>query len=121
MSRLEIVEDWLIDWARWKARGESHVGAICTEPLHVEVDSAISTLPAPLRETVEECYLRAGDHAVHAERLGCPSFTLTRRLSRAHALLHGGMAEARARRQRTLEAEEMRRRLDAVDAAGRVR
>lgn len=95
VARQLDIEQRLIGWADWNRSGAgSSAGGEPTA--HADewlwdgaqaIDHYVAALPGKLPATLEEVYVRAGNMARHALRLGCPEDTLVRRIGRAHALL----------------------------------
>ena len=97
MARIFAIERRLGDWAIWQNR-RPHSAVSCSGAGDDDVkatERAVHALPSPLRETVEQCYLADGGMAEHASRLGCPHWTVTRRIGRAHRMLEETFVAAR--------------------------
>lgn len=134
MARIEDIERRLLNWARWKAGGQSgglgysamkwaaSVGdqgryresVIPTVDCEAsETEAALMALPSELRRTVEVVYLQGGGMAAKARRLAVTEATVYSRVEQAHRHLDRYLAEQdRARR-------EQRARVEALQAAAR--
>ena len=109
-----MIELRLADWAGWRRRRPDladDLSAWNAEPESAAMQSAIDALPTPLRETILQCYLQAGDMVEHTARLGCPQWTINRRIGRAHMILQGHFAEVRAFESIAAERVSMMKRL----------
>ena len=98
VARIGAIEQRLVDWADWKRHRAPGRDGDARRDVG-ETDDAVRALPSPLRETVERCYVAGGDMAGAAVSLGCPQWTIARRIGRAHLML---VETLRASREATL-------------------
>ena len=115
MARVAVIEERLQQWAAWK-------GAAATSPDpvgdHAETDEVVSQLSAPLRATVERLYLQDGEMPDHVAALGCPTWTITRRIGRAHQVLLELLRSRKESAQRRHETADMLSRMLPGSGAG---
>ena len=113
VSRIEESRRQFLRWATWKNAG----GTVEQDPEAAEIDDLIAGMPAPLKQTLLEVYLRGGGRSERAGRPGFPENMIARRLGQADRLLQDQLSVKRALRRRDADAARMALRLQAMGRA----